>query len=277
MSYKPSDAMAYARRQVGFQEVPDGSNCNPYSEWQYGVRCPGGGWCMSFASVCTVAGGFRFEGATHGARGFSFTEAVEAWARPRGLWREKSWRAKAGDWAIFEFGGGYPTDHGELVDTDDGVWMVLIGGNTSNAVKYRTRDRKHVVGFIAFSESDQVAAPPAPTPTPAPPPKPKDENVQTYKDLKDSSADTTRAVRVSENGNIALFGNAILYCLERSKTKAVAPKQTPDGPIILNDFAEGVKYLGSDRWGARNGFVLLGERPNGEVAMRHYSFEPISA
>lgn len=164
MSYDAPTAVQYAQSQVGFHETPDGSNCNPYSDWQYGVRCPGGGWCISFASRCTVEGGFRFDGATHGDRGFSYTEAAEAWARPRGLWRDRSWRAQPGDWVIFDWNGDGRTDHGEVVHTDDGQWLVLIGGNTSNAVKWRKRDRTYVVGFVAFSQSDQVVAPPPPPP-----------------------------------------------------------------------------------------------------------------
>jgi len=163
MTYIIPKSIQYAQSQVGVVEVPWGSNCQGYSDWQYGVRCPGGGWCISFASKVTVEGGYRFEGATHGERGFSFTGAAEAWARSKGLWRDKNWRAKPGDWGIFQWDGGQ-TDHGEVVYEDDGAWIVFIGGNTSNAVKYRKRDRHFIVGFVAFSESDQVAAPPPPPP-----------------------------------------------------------------------------------------------------------------
>lgn len=120
---------------------------------------------MSFASRVTVEGGFSFVGATHGWRGFSFTESAKTWAEGNGLWRDKNYRAQKGDWVLFNWDGRYPSDHGEVVETDDGAWMVTIGGNTSNAVKYRSRDRKYVIGFVAFSQSDQVeVAPPPPEP-----------------------------------------------------------------------------------------------------------------
>lgn len=156
MSYSAAKSIAYAQSQIGVTEVPNGSNCQGYSEWQYGVRCPPGGWCMSFASRVTVEGGFIFDGATHGERGFSFTESAEQWARARGLWRDKNWKASPGDWVIFDWDGGL-TDHGEVVEADDGTMLVTIGGNTSNAVKHRLRDRLRVTGFVAFSASEQAA------------------------------------------------------------------------------------------------------------------------
>lgn len=165
MSYAKSKVEQLLRAEVGFHEYGgngDG-NGNPYSKWQYNVEYPDGGWCMSFASQIAYRAGFRFDsGATFGDKGFSSTNAAEPWARARGLWRDRNWRAQVGDWIIFQWDGG-GTDHGEVVVYDDGVRIITIGGNTGNAVRWRTRDRRLVQGFVALSASAQ-AAPPLPSP-----------------------------------------------------------------------------------------------------------------
>lgn len=163
MSYSKLGARDAGRADVGFSESPPGSNCNPYSERQYGVRCPGGGWCASACSAWAIEGGFLFgPDATYGPKGFSYTESMEQWARAQGLWRDKWWRSQPGDWWIFDWNGDGLTDHVEEVDHDDGAQAVTIGGNTGNAVRYRLRDRVYLVGIVALSQSPQ-AAPPMPT------------------------------------------------------------------------------------------------------------------
>lgn len=165
MTYDGMKADAYAQQFIGFHEHPDGSNVNPWSEWQYGVHAPGGGYCCSFESACLVlGGGFNYDAegqprATYGAKGFSFTDALRDWAKAHGLWRDRSYRAKPGDAFIFDWNGDGRTDHIEENHYDDGVHEVLVGGNTGNGVYWRTRDRKYVAGIVAFSESKQATPP----------------------------------------------------------------------------------------------------------------------
>jgi hypothetical protein len=145
VSYDKARAVKYAESQIGVTESPHGSNCQPYSDWQYGVRCPPG---------------FVFgREATHGDKGFSYTESMESWARAQGLWRDASWRAQPGDWIIFDWNGDGMTDHVEVVKYDDGNRVMTIGGNTSNAVLYRTRDRRYLTGFVALSAAKQAVQP----------------------------------------------------------------------------------------------------------------------
>lgn len=158
MTYSGARAVGEARGDVGFQEY--GANGNPYSLWQYGVEYPPGGWCMSAASKWAYDAGFRFgRGATHGDKGFSHTDAARAWAQSNGLWRDKWWHAEPGDLIIFDWGSGGPTDHVEQNVTDQGSQLLLIGGNTGDAVAYRTRDRRYVVGIVALSQSPQAIQP----------------------------------------------------------------------------------------------------------------------
>lgn len=160
MTYVEERAIAEAERFVGLTEQPPGSNCQQFSLEQYGVRCPGGGWCCSFSSHVTIAGGYVFDhGATYGARGFSFTDSARDWAKVEGLWRDRSWRAAPGDWIIFDWNGDGRTDHVEVNEHDDGHWFATVGGNTGNAVMHRARDRSYCAGIIAFSESPQTTPP----------------------------------------------------------------------------------------------------------------------
>lgn len=164
MSFSGSAEVLEGEADIGFHEVPDGSNCNPYSDWQYHVRCPGGGYCCSACSKWAHDAGFRFgAGATYRDKGFSYTGAAIEWAKHEGLWRPSSWRSKPGDWWIFDWNRDGNTDHVEMVKFDDGVMALLVGGNTGNSVAYRRRDRKYHVGTVALSQSKQ-AKPPLPTP-----------------------------------------------------------------------------------------------------------------
>lgn len=169
MTYVQPHSMAYAKSQVGTKET--GNNCQQYSDEQYGVRCPPGGWCMSFASRVAREGGYVFEpGATFGPKGFAYTGSAINWAQRHGLWRNRYYRAQPGDWVIFDWNGDGLTDHVEVNEIDDGVQFVTIGGNTGNAVLYRIRDRKYVNCIIALSASSQAGVPiPPPPPDKVPP------------------------------------------------------------------------------------------------------------
>lgn len=157
-NYVEEKALAEAERWLNFHETDN--NCQPFSLEQYGVRCPGGGWCCSYSSHVTIAGGYIFDShATYGPRGFSFTDAARDWAKVNGLWRDPAWQSAPADWWIFDWNGDGRTDHVEVNEHDDGHLGALIGGNTGNAVKHNLRDRKYLHGIIAFSESDQTTPP----------------------------------------------------------------------------------------------------------------------
>lgn len=164
MSFSPQRSHDEAAADVGTIEYPPGSNCQGYSQWQYGVRCPSGGWCASAVSKWAYDGGFRWgTDATCGDKGFYNTDSMVAWARRHGLLRDpRTYRAHRGDLAVFDWDGNGSTDHVEQVDYDDGWRMTLIGGNTSDAVMWRVRDKANCVAIVALTLSLQVERPPAP-------------------------------------------------------------------------------------------------------------------
>src|SRR6185369_18012540 len=97
MSYQPLEQLAAAQADLGYHEY--GNNCQQYSLWQSGSWCQPGGWCVSAASKWAYEGGYRFGAdASFGDKGFNGTWALEAWARRRGLARDRrSYRARPGD------------------------------------------------------------------------------------------------------------------------------------------------------------------------------------
>lgn len=153
MSYVKEKTITWAKSQVGFHEGPN--NSNPYSVWQ-GLD-NNNPWCASFQCQADYEGGYRFSDAcTFGERGEAYTPTEAERAKVEGLWRDKNWRALPGDAVLYDWGNNGLIDHVEVVYYDDGNHLVTIGGNTSDSVAYRTRDRTYVAGFWALSQSDQA-------------------------------------------------------------------------------------------------------------------------
>lgn len=156
MTFDGLAAVAWAKSQVGFREGHN--NQNPYSLWQYGNAY--NPWCASFQSMAQYEGGYRFVGCTYGERGEAYTPTEKLRAQQQGTWRDKNWRAAPGDAVLFDWGNNGLIDHVELVVFDDGNRIITIGGNTSDSVLYRTRDRQFVAGFWAVTQdASQAPAP----------------------------------------------------------------------------------------------------------------------
>lgn len=174
--------------------------------------------------------------------------------------------------------GWHGPDQGRDGDGAKGHIKISRGDGTSVEAVGHARD---VVSDTFIDDADTYYAllpgmtgfegqepPPAPAPI-------EDDNMQTYKSLKDPAAGAARCVRVDNDGVIALFGGAVLYRLEPAGKK-VTPTITPFGRFVMPDFVAGSTYLGSTEWGVRDGFVTLALRPDGSVATRHYSFVPLN-
>ncbi len=158
MTYHADRAVATAKSYLGYHE--GANNSNPFSVWQ-GLD-DNNPWCASFTCYCSVeGGGYRFPAnSTFGYKGEAYTPTTKLRAQQEGIWRDKWWRSAPGDHVLFDWGNNGLIDHVELVIADDGTKIVTIGGNTSNGVYYRTRDRHYVAGFVGLSQSPQAAPPP---------------------------------------------------------------------------------------------------------------------
>lgn len=162
MTYSPTGQTQLARHyaDIGYHEGPN--NRNDFSKWQYGDYY--NPWCASFVSFCAVEGGnFEFpDYFTYGAKGDSNVYWLGQHFMRMGIWREAHETARAGWIVCLSF--GVPWQHTEEVLADQGPLGALatIGGNTGDAVKYRTRYRANVIGFGALDEAGQNAPPPAP-------------------------------------------------------------------------------------------------------------------
>lgn len=154
MTYNAAASVAYAKTQVGYHE--GANNSNKFSPWQ-GLD-DNNPWCASFVCYCAVqAGGYHFPtNSTFGIKGEAYTPTMKTRAQQEGIWRDKHWRALPGDFVEFDWGNNGVIDHVELVIYDDGVNIITIGGNTSDQVAYRKRDRTYVAGFVALSQSPQA-------------------------------------------------------------------------------------------------------------------------
>lgn len=152
MAYVKEQTVAWAKTQVGFHEGYN--NRNPYSLWQYGNSY--NPWCASFQCMAQYMGGYRFVNCSYGQKGEAYTPTEKLRAQQQGTFRDKWWRAEPGDAVLFDWGNNGLIDHVEVVIYDDGNHIVTIGGNTSDSVAYRTRDRAYVAGFWALSQDPQA-------------------------------------------------------------------------------------------------------------------------
>lgn len=164
MSYVAESNVNGAKRDLNYHE--GSNNWNRYSLWQYGA--PNNPWCLSACCYwANVDGGFQFwQECTFHEKGESYTPTMMQRAKARGVWRDKWWRAAPGDLVEFDWGNNGLIDHVETVIYDDGTTIITIGGNTSDGVYYRRRDRTYVAGFIALSEAGQTAVVVVPPPPP---------------------------------------------------------------------------------------------------------------
>lgn len=154
MTYDAGKSIEIAKSFLGYHE--GANNNNQFSAWQ-GLN-PNNPWCASFACYCACNAGFAFPAnSTFGVKGEAYTPTMKLRAQQAGYWRDKTWRAQPGDFVEYDWGNDGLIDHVEIVIADDGVHLVTIGGNVSDAVSYRTRDRTYVAGFVALSQAGQSA------------------------------------------------------------------------------------------------------------------------
>lgn len=158
MSFVPAQAVTNARNDVGYHEGPN--NANKFSFWQYGdYTAP---WCASAISKWAYDAGYRWP------RESAYREKGDAsvyWlsAHAGGLRRDRSYMARPGDVLCLEFSPG--ERHVELILADGGPgyeqrtgrprWAT-VGGNTGNAVQYRTRYERDLYSVVALTHSPQV-------------------------------------------------------------------------------------------------------------------------
>jgi hypothetical protein len=126
-----AQAVAYARKMVGTEEQPPGSNLGPrITDWEvlagYPVRGAREGvfWCGCFVNACLVAGGFP----TQASWGIGFVPNIEHRAKAEidgWKWHGPGSTPQAG-WVAC-FGNG---DHTEFVAAS-GKPLRTVGGNTS--------------------------------------------------------------------------------------------------------------------------------------------------
>lgn len=162
MSYHVDQQLAGAKRDVNYHE--GAGNYNRYSLWQYGS--PYNSWCASASSYWAAQdGGFRFpENCTYGWKGESYCPTFIERMQQMGVWHDRTHRAQSGALMFFSWNGDLIADHVETVVFDDGTHVVTIGGNTSDGVYYRTRDRTYCLGFGELSEAGQAFVLPPPPP-----------------------------------------------------------------------------------------------------------------
>lgn len=151
-TYSPPDALKTAEHEVGYHEV---NGRNKFSPWQ-GLNSINP-WCASFSCYCVWMAGYRFPANSQFRdKGEASCSGLKARAQQEGLWRDRWWSAKPGDQMIFDWDGRGALDHVEVVKFDAGEFVYTVGGNTSDSVAYRKRDRRYCVGFYAHSQSSQV-------------------------------------------------------------------------------------------------------------------------
>lgn len=157
MTYNADAAVLRAKQDVGYHE--GANNYNRYSPWQ-GLSAYNP-WCASAVSFWAYeGGGYRFPAnCTFGPKGEAYVPTMRERAMQEGLWFDAHWRAQPGDFWLFDWGNNGLLDHVEMVIYDDGNKAVTIGGNTSDQVAYRTRDRSSLAGTYGLSQSKQAEPP----------------------------------------------------------------------------------------------------------------------
>lgn len=156
-----------ARAELGYTEMPAGSNRTKYGAW-FGLN--GQPWCVMFIQWVFSSVGAA---ALLPARTASCGALMRA-GKASGCWVTGGYQP--GDVVIYDFPGGAPTDHCGIVESVTSNYVVAIEGNTGagndangGQVQRRTRPLSQVVGAVRPAYSTDKEA----------------DNVITYKYLKD--------------------------------------------------------------------------------------------
>lgn len=139
-----------ARKELGTQESPAGSNKVKYNTWYYGREVAGKAypWCMAFVQWCFAQAGVPLP-----LRTASCGALMNA-AKKSGQWVTKGYRP--GDVVIYDFPGGAATDHTGIIEKVTPAGVAAIEGNTSQAgsqsnggmVCRKTRPASQIVGAV---------------------------------------------------------------------------------------------------------------------------------
>ena len=126
---KATDVIIEAMSHKGYKET--GNNVNKFGAW-YGMN--GAAWCAIFVSYCMnkAGAGALIKGAAT-AKGTARVSDFMRHAQKHKWPKVNPADAKAGDIVIFDFPGGYETDHVGLIrSASKGKNIYTIEGNTSS-------------------------------------------------------------------------------------------------------------------------------------------------
>ena len=123
------EVIAEAVKHIGYKET--GNNVNMFGKW-YGMN--GAAWCAIFVSYCMnkAGAGSLIKGAQT-AKGSAVVSGFVRHAKKHKWQQIQPAKAQAGDIVIFDFPGGYETDHVGLIRAaSKGKTVLTIEGNTSS-------------------------------------------------------------------------------------------------------------------------------------------------
>lgn len=141
------DTIKEARKSLGTEERPPGSNDNYIVQWynQYVARIGKGPWCdMSVTMWGAKAGAASVVGR------FAYTVWHAEWFQKRGQWHAGTGGIRAGDIVFFDWGGTQQIsriDHVGIVERVESGKIHTIEGNYQNICQRVVRDSKYIAGY----------------------------------------------------------------------------------------------------------------------------------
>jgi hypothetical protein len=127
-------------------------NESPFGVWQ-GTRNVGwAGSCAQWAAV--EFGGFRWpDHCQFGYKGDAYCPYTEQHAKELGIWREPTETPLPGWQGLFDWNGNDVADHiGTFVKFRTDGALIFAEGNYHDQLVYVVRDRKYLLGFVAFPD-----------------------------------------------------------------------------------------------------------------------------
>lgn len=128
-----NQVIAEAKKHLKVVETPANSNKTPFGKW-YGLN--GVAWCAIFVSyVMYHAGAPEILKGAQTAKGAAQVSKIKAHLKKHGAKQIKPADAQAGDVVIFDFPGGYETDHVGFIRAASNAakkQIFTIEGNTSS-------------------------------------------------------------------------------------------------------------------------------------------------
>jgi hypothetical protein len=147
MTGTANQMIAQARRSLGTEEHPPGSNFNYIVKWfnDHVDRIGNGPWCdMSITMWASLSGNGTVVGE------FAYTVYHAEWFQKRGQFFFGARGIRAGDVVFFDWGGSRRIsniDHVGLVERVEGDEIHTIEGNSGDVCKRVVRDDTFIVGY----------------------------------------------------------------------------------------------------------------------------------